>query len=308
MLAAQAHGASVQTIEGLSDSGEVADLQAAFRDRNALQCGYCTPGMLVTARDIVQRLPDADEGRIRVELAGNLCRCTGYAGIVRAIQRVLADGAPAAQPASAPLPVLPALPTLPPTFAIETPRGPEIVQTLRLALPLADVWRAIRDPYLVAECIPGARVIEVVDDRLRGEVRASLGPIETLFSGEGRISFDDAAQRAEIVGDGRDGRTGTRLSARGVVRLKALDAATTGATVTIDYTLRGPLAQFARGAVVQEFAAAIASDFAARLEARLTGKSLPEQRHLPAGALVLRAVWRRLRALLLRLIRLHRSG
>jgi carbon-monoxide dehydrogenase small subunit len=291
-------GADVRTIEGLADDPVIVRLRAAFTAEHALQCGYCTPGMLVTARDIVQRLPDADEGRIRMELAGNLCRCTGYAGIVRAITRVLADGVPAAQPVSVPLPVLPALPTMPSAPAIDTPRGPEIVQTLRLALPLADVWRAIRDPYLVAECIPGARVIEVTDDRLRGEVRASLGPIETLFSGEGRISFDDAALRAEIVGDGRDGRTGTRLSARGVVRLKAIDAATTGATVTIDHTLRGPLAQFARGAVVQEFAAAIASDFAARLEARLTGKSLPEQRHLPAGALLLRAVWRRLRALL----------
>ena len=58
---------------------------------HGLQCGYCTPGMLITAYDIVQRLPDADETRIRLELAGNLCRCTGYQGIVRAIRRVLQD-------------------------------------------------------------------------------------------------------------------------------------------------------------------------------------------------------------------------
>jgi carbon-monoxide dehydrogenase small subunit len=66
------------------------ELRAAFTAEHALQCGYCTPGMLVTARDIVLRLPDADEARIRRELSGNLCRCTGYVGIVRAIQRVLA--------------------------------------------------------------------------------------------------------------------------------------------------------------------------------------------------------------------------
>jgi carbon-monoxide dehydrogenase small subunit len=64
-------------------------LRLAFSVEHALQCGYCTPGMLATARDIVTRLPDADEARIRHELAGNLCRCTGYAGIVCAIQRVL---------------------------------------------------------------------------------------------------------------------------------------------------------------------------------------------------------------------------
>jgi carbon-monoxide dehydrogenase small subunit len=65
-------------------------LRQAFTAEHALQCGYCTPGMLATARDIVTRLPDADEARIRKELAGNLCRCTGYMGIVRAIQGVLA--------------------------------------------------------------------------------------------------------------------------------------------------------------------------------------------------------------------------
>jgi aerobic carbon-monoxide dehydrogenase small subunit len=82
-------GADVRTIEGFDDDGVMAELREAFSAEHALQCGYCTPGMLVTARDIVLRLPDADEARIRKELAGNLCRCTGYVGIVRAIQRVL---------------------------------------------------------------------------------------------------------------------------------------------------------------------------------------------------------------------------
>jgi len=82
-------GATVNTIEGFDDDAVMAQLRDAFTAEHALQCGYCTPGMLVTARDIVTRLPDADEARIRKELSGNLCRCTGYVGIVRAIQRVL---------------------------------------------------------------------------------------------------------------------------------------------------------------------------------------------------------------------------
>jgi aerobic carbon-monoxide dehydrogenase small subunit len=82
-------GRQVRTIEGFDNDPLMARLREAFAAEHALQCGYCTPGMLVTARDIVQRLPDADEARIRLELAGNLCRCTGYRGIVRAIQRVL---------------------------------------------------------------------------------------------------------------------------------------------------------------------------------------------------------------------------
>jgi aerobic carbon-monoxide dehydrogenase small subunit len=89
MLAVQADGATIATVEGLAANDELTALQQAFSDKHALQCGYCTPGMLVTARDIVMRLPDADEARIRKELSGNLCRCTGYMGIVRAIQRVL---------------------------------------------------------------------------------------------------------------------------------------------------------------------------------------------------------------------------
>ncbi len=83
-------GASVRTIEGFGDDTVMAALREAFSQEHALQCGYCTPGILVTARDIVLRLPEADEARVREELAGNLCRCTGYRGIVRAVLRVLA--------------------------------------------------------------------------------------------------------------------------------------------------------------------------------------------------------------------------
>ena len=86
MLAAQTHGASVETIEGLSDSGEIADLQAAFRDRNALQCGFCTPGMLVAAQDLLMQDAAPDRERIREHLSGNYCRCTGYQAIVDAVE------------------------------------------------------------------------------------------------------------------------------------------------------------------------------------------------------------------------------
>jgi carbon-monoxide dehydrogenase small subunit len=86
MLAVQAHGASVETIEGLSDSGEIADLQAVFRDRNALQCGFCTPGMLFAAQDWLRQHSAPDRERIREHLSGNYCRCTGYQAIIDAIE------------------------------------------------------------------------------------------------------------------------------------------------------------------------------------------------------------------------------
>ena len=88
-LAVQCDGKHVDTIEGLSDSGELAQLQQAFHERNALQCGYCTPGMLVAALDLVKSEPDATRERIREHLSGNYCRCTGYQAIVDAIETVL---------------------------------------------------------------------------------------------------------------------------------------------------------------------------------------------------------------------------
>lgn len=86
MLAAQCEGARIETIEGVSDSGEIADLQENFRNRNALQCGYCTPGMLLTAQELLKKggVPSRDE--IREHLSGNYCRCTGYQAIVDAVE------------------------------------------------------------------------------------------------------------------------------------------------------------------------------------------------------------------------------
>lgn len=93
-LAASCEGAAVTTVEGFEDDAVVARLRAAFTEEHALQCGYCTPGMLATARDIVMRHTTPDIAAIRHELAGCICRCTGYRGIVRAVARVIAERAP----------------------------------------------------------------------------------------------------------------------------------------------------------------------------------------------------------------------
>ena len=89
IYAVSCDGSNIQTIEGSDDDPVILELQQAFTEHHGLQCGYCTPAMLMTARDIVTRLPDADEAQVRLELAGNICRCTGYSGIVRAILAVL---------------------------------------------------------------------------------------------------------------------------------------------------------------------------------------------------------------------------
>ena len=91
MLAVQADGADVWTIEGLSDTGGITDLQDAFVARNALQCGYCTPGMLLTAAEMLKAGRRMTRREIREFLSGNFCRCTGYHAIVGAIEAVMAE-------------------------------------------------------------------------------------------------------------------------------------------------------------------------------------------------------------------------
>ena len=88
MLAAQCDGANVETVEGVSDTGEIADLQKAFEQRNALQCGFCTPGMLLTAQELLRGGGVPSREQIREQISGNYCRCTGYHAIVDAIESV----------------------------------------------------------------------------------------------------------------------------------------------------------------------------------------------------------------------------
>jgi carbon-monoxide dehydrogenase small subunit len=86
MLALQADGATITTVEGLAKDGKLHPVQAAFKEHHGLQCGFCTPGMIMTAVDMIRRIPNLDETTIRSELEGNLCRCTGYQNIVKAIK------------------------------------------------------------------------------------------------------------------------------------------------------------------------------------------------------------------------------
>jgi carbon-monoxide dehydrogenase small subunit len=86
VFAVQAEGASLETVEGLADGDELHPVQQAFHEEHGLQCGFCTPGLLIATRDLLERNPDPSESEIRDELSGNVCRCTGYVGIVAAVQ------------------------------------------------------------------------------------------------------------------------------------------------------------------------------------------------------------------------------
>ena len=114
MLAVQADGAVIRTIEGLASTGALHPLQEAFWQEHGLQCGFCTPGMIMSAYDLLQRNPDPTEAEIRTGLEGNLCRCTGYHNIVRAV-RSAADRMRAASAPLSPAVSMPAIPKEPAT-------------------------------------------------------------------------------------------------------------------------------------------------------------------------------------------------
>jgi carbon-monoxide dehydrogenase small subunit len=306
--AAACDGAVVESIEGLEHDPVIERLRQAFTAEHGLQCGYCTPGMLVTARDIVTRLPDADDGRIRLELAGNLCRCTGYQGIVRAIRRVLDERLDLPRPAPMPL----SRTHFPEPMEVEQstarkavaqvlsgPEGEGLSLKLPLAAPRDAIWRAVRDPRLIASCLPGARLTAAEGDRIEGELTASLGPIQGRFVGHADLSFDDASHTGSVRGEGRDQASGTNLTAEAAFRIRDAGPDSTIVELDVTYSLRGALTQFGRGPVVRVFAAEIAEMMGRNLEAALSGAAPPSApATLSTGRLFLRVVWRWLRTLL----------
>jgi aerobic carbon-monoxide dehydrogenase small subunit len=314
-------GAQITTIEGLEDDPVMIALRRAFTAEHGLQCGFCTPGMLITARDIVARLPDADERRVRLELSGNLCRCTGYVGIVRAIRRVLDERRAGALAASALAPRglgpvgsrhagrVAGAASAPLAAAIggDTPlafgdgdlglagKKPniEIHQSFVIARPQREVWNFFAQVERVVPCMPGATLSGSRGDRLQGQLAIKLGPIAAAFNGEARMIRDEAMQRGMILGAGRDRLSASRASAEIEYRLSAEQG---GAATRVDIAVRalllGPLAQFGRSAIVSDLAARIGDMFARNLERRMAGSpdAMDETTApIPAGAL-LRAI------------------
>ena len=285
--AVSCEGADIRTIEGFDGDEVMAALREAFSVHHGLQCGFCTPGMLVTARDIILRYGDADEAIIRRELSGNICRCTGYMGIVAAIRAVAAGRQPmpptghvivaqAAAPVALAKPATATPVSTAGQMASLGADGPVLRQSLEIAVDADRLWLVLADTARVASCLPGASVSRVDGNRIEGQLAVKFGPIKASFAGEAEISRDDAAKRGRILGQGRDAKGGS--SAKGEVSyvLRALGEGRTAIDIEIRYRLTGALAQFGRSELVADFAARMAESFAANLSAMLSGA--------PAGA------------------------
>ncbi|MCW2720674.1 2Fe-2S iron-sulfur cluster-binding protein [Pseudonocardia sp.] len=266
LFAVQCEGAEIVTVEGLGSADDQHPLQQAFSAHHGLQCGFCTPGMLMSSYDLLAHEPDVDAEELPERMSGVLCRCTGYRGILAAVADVAAEhpgGVPApmncaartlvgrgsgsttgtadedAPEAHAEVPAEVRVPIGSPSATVEV--------TSTLSSPLDDVWRVLEDvPRLVA-CLPGAELLETLPgDRYRGKAGVSLGPVKLSFAGLAQILERDVADhRIRLVGQGADtGGSATQAD----IRLRA-EAGPDGGTVLradADLFLSGRIAQFGR--------------------------------------------------------------
>jgi carbon-monoxide dehydrogenase small subunit len=304
-LAVACNGAEVTTIEGFDEDDVMQALRAAFSREHALQCGYCTPGMLASARDVVLRMPDASARDIRVAMSGNLCRCTGYVGIVRAIQRVIearaanglalaptprttlgpvgsdrpptTDRSPVAHASSSATAVASsgsaptelasrAVPALPATEKFQS----TLRQSFRVDHRRDDVWAFFGRLPDVTTCLPGTSLIGTpTDDHVEPKMRVKVGPIVAEFEGVADAVRDPSNHSGTSRGSARDTRSGSMTRGQIHYALEEQGATATRVDLEVGYTLTGPLAQFGRSSIVEEIAARMTETFARNLQARL---------------------------------------
>ncbi|MGJ5139054.1 2Fe-2S iron-sulfur cluster-binding protein [Bradyrhizobium oligotrophicum] len=299
-LAVACAGAAVTTIEGLDEDEIAAELRVAFTREHALQCGYCTPGMIMSARDLVLRLDHADEHAIRVGLSGNLCRCTGYAGIVRAVgaviearrQRGIAAVIGAGRSSLGPVGSHPV--AIPTTVSspqakhemaakqsavagmldiLDAPPTRSFDASLTVNAAPAEVLALFADVRTLAACFPGASITGMpAADLIEGEVRIALGPLAAVFRGAARIERNDVSLSGRLIGTGRDRLSRSSTSGQISWRMVPIDEGRrTRLALTIGYSLTGPLAQIARDGLVRDLASRLTTTFGQNCERYLNG-------------------------------------
>ena len=310
-FAAACEGRQITTIEGYDTDPIMLKLRDAFNTNHALQCGFCTPGMLATSRDIVLRLPDADEERVRIELSGNICRCTGYQGItasvlsvlkhfrdepneqVDAMRRAAAEGKAALPPET----------DAPKTFSgfeaksiqreakavangadaapagsgaasgaatSASDKGTSVKSGFNVDFPAVKVWEFMSDLKAVAACLPGAVIESQEGNEVKGRIAIKFGPMNAAFKGAATLERDEADMSAVLRGAGQDSLSQSR--AKGDVGYRVTSVADDRARVDVDllYSLQGPLAQFSRSGLVQDFVKRMIADFGRNVSLRLS--------------------------------------
>lgn len=269
LFAVQCDGADVVTVEGLGTAAEQHPLQQAFSAHHALQCGFCTPGMLMSAYDLLADPPVREDGSgapgdVAEQMSGVLCRCTGYRGILAAVTDVAEaypEGVPGPRncrartlvgrstaPTAAAADEDDDVPALP--HEVRVPSGAPsatVSVSSELSSPVQDVWSVLADFDLLAKCLPGAQLVEVLgDDRYRGRATVALGPVRLSFEGLAQVvEHDPDARRMRVLAQGVDAGG----SATQAVITLAADARDDGGTrlqADASLYLSGRIAQFGR--------------------------------------------------------------
>lgn len=300
-LAASCDAAEIRTIESFDDDPLMVKLRDAFSEHHGLQCGFCTPGLLTTAYDVVRRMPGADASKIRKELSGNLCRCTGYQGAVQAIEHVIADNPPNAelQPGPRTRPRIGAASAFNVTsnaraqtsvnvsLPDEIKDGVKLERRVAINAPTDKVWQVLSNIESIAECVPGGSVTKVDGSVVEGLMTVALGPMRASFQGAANVAFNPATHSGKLIGRGGDRLTRSNVDGEMTFQLHETSAGQSELELDIQYQLKGPLAQFGRPAIVSEVADRILADTAANIAAKATGTEQASSTHKPAGGLTL---------------------
>jgi len=297
-----ANGTKVITIEGFDDDRLMEELRGAFSRHHGLQCGFCTPGMLITARDIVRRRGAIEEADLRKELAGNLCRCTGYVGIVEAIMEVAKDRRPVSDLVSDT-----AMPTSKGQW-LATEASPEeksspsqsrqtssvsisagssarkgwssVSQIITIEAEPEMVWQKLERIEEVASYLPGAEITDVDHNRIRGRLNISLGPMKVFFNGEGDYELDPAKKTGVISGRGHDKGSGSAAEGRITWKVDSSEDNPQASRLSFElsWRLSGRLAQFNRGSLIQDIVDKLSKVFVSNLESSLSGNGVNTSR------------------------------
>jgi aerobic-type carbon monoxide dehydrogenase small subunit (CoxS/CutS family)/carbon monoxide dehydrogenase subunit G len=308
LFAVQLDGADIVTVEGLGRQDDLHPLQESFGRHHGLQCGFCTPGFLMSSYDLLTHQPDVDRADLPAELSGVLCRCTGYRNIVDAVADVAEahrEGIPApgncghrtmvgrtpaggsgtgagttdveaqveAEPGGHPEEIT--LPSGEPTIRIDV--------TSELSSSPDEVARVFSDVRLLARCLPGAELTDDLGDNwYRGRARIALGPVRLSFNGIAHI-LEQSAERIAVHAQGRD--TGGGGAQAGIVMSAERSAAGTALHAQADVFLTGRIASFGRS-LAGDVSRRMFEDFARAVDRAAAGDD-PAAASRPASAVAL---------------------
>lgn len=290
-LACQVEGCEIVTVEGMGTATDLHPLQESFGRHHGLQCGFCTPGQIMSAYDLLSSEPDVDDEQLPQQLSGVLCRCTGYRNIVDAVADVAhtyRDGLPA--PHSCPGAHLSRATLGGPGTAVAfddgTASGPAeihlpsgeptatvVVDTVADA-PLDDVWEVLQDTHTLAACLAGAEIVsDFGDDRYKARMGVHLGPVRLALLGDLAITERDIANHhLTVIGQGADASSGD-VAGRVDLTVAAHGPDATTVHAVADLHMAGRIAQFGRG-LVNDVSRDIFQDFTDNIATAARGEAL----------------------------------